>query len=302
MKAIKVVLPILVLAVISGGLFIFKDDIVSYFINSKVYKRENITYAANKYYRILDVNYVDETEDFEPNSKQDVLDIMYTVLNAGLDEFKFYCSESYTDCIEDVKSITEDETILTNINNFVHPYNSYSKMYVTVNNLGEVNINIDHLYSKDDIDIIEENVNEVINKLITPKMSTETKIKTIHDYIINNTKYDSKRSENLEDTTNISHKANGLLTTGYAICGGYADTMAIFLSKLGITNYKISSVEHVWNYVYYDGEWKHLDLTWDDPVTNTGQDIITYDYFLVTEKELISKDSTQHNFDKTVYE
>ena len=99
-----------------------------------------------------------------------------------------------------------------------------------------------------------------------------------------------------------SHTAKGLLKNHISLCGGYSDIMSIYIHRLSIPNIRISADKHVWNLIRLEDKWLHLDATWDDPVTNTGQDIITYDYFLVTEKELISKDSTQHNFDKTVYE
>ena len=35
----------------------------------------------------------------------------------------------------------------------------------------------------------------------------------------------------------------------------------------GIKNYKIASSNHVWNYVYIENNWYHLDLTWDEKNT-----------------------------------
>lgn len=86
-----------------------------------------------------------------------------------------------------------------------------------------------------------------------------------------------------------------------AICGGYTDTMAIYLDKLNIPNYRISTEEHVWNLVYFDNKWSHLDVTWDDPVTSNGVDMLMYDYYFIDTNTLISKDTTQHNFDRNIY-
>ena len=76
--------------------------------------------------------------------------------------------------------------------------------------------------------------------------------------------------------------------------------MALFLDKLGFKNYKISSAKHIWNAVYIDGEWKHLDLTWDDPITD-GADRLEYNFFLISDKELESKNTGQHNYNKVIY-
>ncbi|UKI58189.1 MAG: hypothetical protein L6V81_01725 [Clostridium sp.] len=40
------------------------------------------------------------------------------------------------------------------------------------------------------------------------------------------------------------------------------------LDKLHIPNFKVTSSEHVWNVVYYNGKWTHIDATWDDDEIN----------------------------------
>ena len=91
--------------------------------------------------------------------------------------------------------------------------------------------------------------------------------------------------------------------------------MAIFLTKLGVVNYKIattaedlkdSETGHIWNAVYLDGQWLHMDLTWDDPVTNTGENLLHHKYFLVTTEEMKKADDgevniEEHNFNKIYY-
>lgn len=56
-----------------------------------------------------------------------------------------------------------------------------------------------------------------------------------------------------------------------------------------------------WNLVNVDNNWYHLDLTWDDPVTSNGTDVLEYDYFLITTTELEELESDQHNFDIKIY-
>ena len=77
--------------------------------------------------------------------------------------------------------------------------------------------------------------------------------------------------------------------------------MALFLDKLGFKNYKIFSPKHTWNCVFVDGSWRHLDLTWDDPVTSNGEDRLEYNFFLITDDELEEKNTGQHNYDRTIY-
>ena len=125
-------------------------------------------------------------------------------------------------------------------------------------------------------------------------------IKIVHDYIINNTKYDKERTDN-----NIikysSNNAYGVLYENYGICSGYTDAMALFLNYYGIPNYKVISENHVWNAVNLDGIWYHLDLTWDDPILETGEQVLDHSYFLITTQDLQKLDSAQHRFDKNIF-
>jgi hypothetical protein len=43
---------------------------------------------------------------------------------------------------------------------------------------------------------------------------------------------------------------------------------------------------HGWNAVKIRGKWYMLDVTWDDPVMESGEQRLGYDYFLVTSRQL----------------
>ena len=77
--------------------------------------------------------------------------------------------------------------------------------------------------------------------------------------------------------------------------------MALFLDKMGIQNIKVASSNHIWNAVYIDGKWKHLDLTWDDPVVINGDSTLTYNYFLISTAELKEKNDEQHKFNEEIF-
>ena len=130
-------------------------------------------------------------------------------------------------------------------------------------------------------------------------MPVREKIKIIHDYIIDNTEYDELKNKNINDTTYKSQTAYGALVQGYATCNGYADAMAIFLDKINVINYKISNEDHIWNLVYLDGNWYHLDLTWDDPVSEININRDTY--FLITTEELEKLNDGSHEYNKNIY-
>ncbi len=66
-------------------------------------------------------------------------------------------------------------------------------------------------------------------------------------------------------------------------------------------NYKIATENHVWNYVKLDNEWLHLDLTWDDPITTDGKQVLDDAFFLIDDDELRSKEKEQHSYNADIY-
>lgn len=280
----------------------YSDKIVYFLVaNVTSAERKNTTLENNPFAGKESYQFVQLTDDFTPSTSQDLINIYYTVLNSGMKEFTFYCPEDYKNCINDVDYLSNNQVLLSHINNFLPVYNSFQNIETEFDSLGKVTISIHYTYQQQEITELEATVSNIINSTIQDNMTTEDKIKAIHDYIINTTKYDVNRSDN-KITTYHSDTAYGALIEHYAICSGYADSMKLFLDYLQIPNYKISSENHIWNLVYLDHTWYHLDLTWDDPVTSTGEDVLEYDYFLINTEELKEIENEQHIFDNTIYQ
>ena len=273
--------------------YIFKNDI-SFFITEKiVYKDSNKVLSYNEYYQKYDYQYVQNIDSNKANNFQELINILYTTINSGDSSFTFYCN--YEKCKEDVKSIiSTGNDAITNINNFVHPYNSFANINIDLTMSGKVTITINKVYDENMIEYINNYIDDFIKKNINNNMSTSDKIKAFHDHIINNTVYDEANKEKSSD-------AYELLSTGKSICGGYSDTMSIYLTRLGIQNYKVSSDNHVWNLIKVDGKWLHLDSTWDDPVASDGNQYLLHNFFLIDTKTLLDLDTVEHSFDKNVY-
>lgn len=297
----KTLAKIGIFAILLGLIIMYKDDIVELYniILVKFSSQEEL--VKNEYYKKDNYKFVKNTDNFRPKSKEELYDIYYTVINSGMKKFSFYCSTKYENCVNDIKELAADRVLLSNINNFVHPYNSFSNIETEYNSYGKVTIKLKHTYSKNQINEINTKVKEIENELFkNKKLSDVEKINLIHDYIINNTVYDSDRSD-LNITKYKSDIAYGPLFEGYAICGGYSDLMAIFLTNLKIKNYKVSTDKHVWNVALINGNWLHLDLTWDDPITNDGSNIIDHKFLLINTKQLLENEKTQHNFNTNIY-
>ena len=280
---------------------IYREDITNYVTNNIIKQEKEQKLKLNEYAKKKDYEYVKITNDFTINNRNEIRDIFYTIVDSGMDNFSFYCDSDYKSCNDDVKEFFNDKDTLSHINNFVHPYNSFKNIKISVSNYGKITLDVSHIYTIDDVKIINEKIDEFISTNIKEDMSDADKIKLFHDYIVNNTKFDTAIETSEDRLNSSSYNAYGLLINHLAICGGYTDTMAIYLDKLNIPNYRISTEEHVWNLVYFDNKWLHLDVTWDDPVTSNGVDMLMYDYYFIDTNTLISKDTTQHNFDRNIY-
>ena len=297
----KKYIVLLFLIILFGFTFAFRKPLYNLYRTYFVKEQKQVTLtASNDYTRDYDFNYVKRTDDFTPSNYQDLLNIYYTVLNSGETEFSFYCPDNYASCLNDVDSLANNQSVLSTINNFVHPFNSFRHLETSYDDYGKVTLKIEHIYTNNDIKLIEAKVKEIEKEIWQDTMTNEDKIKEAHNYIINNSKYDKDRSDN-----NIvrykSDTAYGTLLEGYSLCGGYTDAMELFLEDMGVKSYKISSENHVWNAVNLDNAWYHLDLTWDDPITTDGSDILEYNFFLITTSELNELENEQHNYDKNVY-
>lgn len=298
----KKILATLGLIFIFIGLFLIKKDDIFTIFNDYVLKENKVVTIGekNEYYRDYDFTFVKNTNNFSPSNYQDILDIYYTVINAGKSNFTFYCPKEYTSCIDDIKTLANDQNTLSDINNYVHPYNGFSHIESEYDSLGRVTINVVRNYTEQDINLINKKIDELMPQLTSNYNSLETNIKNVHDYIINNARYDSARSDN-NVLTYKSDTAYGPLFQGYAICGGYTDLMQLFLERLNVKNFRVSSDNHIWNVLYINNAWKHLDLTWDDPVASDGKDYLEYNYFLIDTNQLLTLEQTQHNFNLEHY-
>ncbi len=126
----------------------------------------------------------------------------------------------------------------------------------------------------------EAAANEIMSG-ITDDMTIYDKLKYFHDYLINHCESDS------EDP--YANTIYGALVRGKALCEGYAKSFSYLCNKAGIENIIVTGetdTAHMWNMVKIDGNWYHVDVTWDKPdgmIAEMYPDMVMYQYFLVTD-------------------
>ena len=298
----KGIIRVIILILIFYFAYQYRDNIYELYNQYFVPIEKKITkLEKNNYYRNYDFSYVQNTNDFIPHKKDDIKNIYYTIVNSGMKNFTFYCPKDYDNCINDVNDLANDQDTISNINNFVHPYNSFKTLKTEVDTTGKIQVEIEKVYTDEMIIILNYKVDEIIKKYINDSLSDKDKIRKIHNYIIDNTTYDKNRSDE-KVVKYKSDNAYGVLIENHGLCGGYTDSMMLFLEKFNIPNYKIATENHIWNYVKLNNEWLHLDLTWDDPVTNNGKNVLDDSYFLITDSELKSIEKEEHNYDTSIYQ
>jgi len=291
MKKIKNILYTILLMLIVYFVYINLDDITKDLKALIISKSDLVIKEPNSYkvdYTFENFNY---KISYVPYNKEELIDIYFNVLNNGYNEFTFYCPKEYKNCTKDVESIGNDSKLMSNINNYVHPYNSFKTIKTKVSSNNEITLEIQKKYSEEKINKINELVNNVISELDLNNIDDLTKIERIHNYILNHTVYD-------KNTNNFDiNSAYGSLIEGHAVCSGYADAFSIFMNIYKIPNIRVSSENHLWNLVYINGKWLHIDLTWDDSENNKYDN----NYFLITKEKLFSLDTKEHNFDESFF-
>ena len=171
MKNLISIIIVLFLFGVLGITINYREDITKYLVVNYVYKKSNEVIVENEYKKDLDISFVEETNNFFPNNKQDLLNIFYTALNAGSDEFTYYCLDSYADCIKDSDELIKEGETLSIINNLVHPYNSYQELSFSISSFGRIHVFVEKQYSKETIEELNQKVDSIISTEIKDNMN-----------------------------------------------------------------------------------------------------------------------------------
>lgn len=152
----------------------------------------------------------------------------------------------------------------------------------TTGNISSMKVN--YTYSKEEIRSMQAEIDEETDKIlsmITPDMNDYDIVKLFHDYIIINCTYDT-------DAKN-PNSIYGTLVEKDALCQGYSQSFTYLCSLAGIDSFIVLGVAnepHMWNVVKMDGDYYHVDLTWDDPDRAKSPDSVRYDYFGLTDDRI----------------
>lgn len=146
-----------------------------------------------------------------------------------------------------------------------------------------------------------ENVYEqiiILDSKIQKTVSNYEKFKILHDYLVNNMKYDYDYVQNAYDNE-IVDPIYLSFVAGKGICSVYAETYMWLCRRYGLECWMVDGdakgaiyegdtpswgLGHAWNIVKLDGKYYHVDVTFDDPI---GANDLEYDYFLVSDSMMM---------------
>ena len=165
--------------------------------------------------------------------------------------------------------------------------------------------NADYMDSDGKLDMqrIREKKAEVENGIknaltaVSSDMSDIEKALALHDWVVRECDYDFENYEN-NTIPAESYSYVGVFANGQAVCQGYAEAMSVLFQKVGIESYVVtsSSMNHAWNIALLDGEYYHIDATWDDPYfsgneyeDNINEGYVRHVYFVRSDKEMTTE-------------
>lgn len=156
---------------------------------------------------------------------------------------------------------------------------------------------------------IDDTLNPVLAKVDANWSDTE-KALYVHDWLVSNFMYDYRL---FETPGTENHDIYGFLKDGIGVCQSYAYTYMYMMRKLGLESYMaINDTDvdndgeadisgHGWNVVKIDGNWYHVDATYDDPILGesfhydyVGE--VSHDKFLLSDEQIAANDINKEYF------
>ena len=208
--------------------------------------------------------------------------MLYDKLTSALLDHKpnvaFNISDEITfdDIFNCYQMIYNDEFRLFNITTTIEYVLNPSKEYIT-------RVSFVYSYDKTATDRMKAEIDDAADSIlsqITPSMGDYEIVKLIHDSIVKDCTY----FENTDKNT-----IYGCLVKKQALCQGYSKAFTYLCSLVGIEAGEVLGIaneEHMWNIVRMDGDYYHIDLTWDDPDKEQFPDSVRYDYFCLTDERI----------------
>ena len=115
------------------------------------------------------------------------------------------------------------------------------------------------MMSADEKEEVESAIEDFKDAYITDDMSDFEKEIMIIRWLVDGCTYE--KGENWSNSTAFS-----CIVNGEAQCAGYADAFLQTAKACGLEARYVYNSSHAWNLVKIEGDWYHVDVTWEDPI------------------------------------
>ena len=165
--------------------------------------------------------------------------------------------------------------------------------------LGTTGATDQHLSPKDYSAQINSAADKVVADIIKPGMDDAAKVRAINSWIIARTTYNYEslkrtdeiwanpdpKTHRLPPELTPDHDAGGVFFKGTTVCEGYANAFQLLALKSGVTSIVVTGTVtngggHAWNQVKINGQWKTVDVTWNDG-GDSGEEAVETRYLMV---------------------
>ncbi|MBS7298334.1 MAG: hypothetical protein KIG65_04570 [Eubacteriales bacterium] len=163
------------------------------------------------------------------------------------------------------------------------------------------------------IDEYNKAIDYAFSKAVSSDMSDLEKLISIHDYLADSASYSlviasgtdaEQDAYNLANDNLVYSPYSALVGDRITVCQGYSLAFKLLCNIAGIEcGYALSdAINHIWNVVEYNGNYYHIDVTWDDPLVNNGNfHAVLFRDFMISEERKAERISQTYpsldNFD-----
>ncbi len=240
------------------------------------------------------------------DTQKELCEFVQNKLKSGQEEIKAYVSTDITE--EDLAKLNQYiDGYYGSVNEYSYR-NSLNRGYYSVVFYAEISDNyyaerivqgkLSRSKATNEAVKLADKAEEILEKVIEDGMTDYEKEMAIHDYIVSHGEYGYIKGKNKEQ----SYQAYGILVREKGVCQAYAEATQLLLnlsdikSKIIVGTDKEKGENHAWNLVELDGDWYHLDTTWDDPAPDREGRVL-YTYFNLTDEQM----SRDHDWDEDMY-
>lgn len=150
-----------------------------------------------------------------------------------------------------------------------------------------------YLYPQSEIPARVAAFDQAVNTVVryaNQASTIEGKLMLANDYLCAHYEY---------DTTFQINSADQFFAQGKGVCQAYAMAYKAVLDRMGFTNTTASSeaMDHIWNVVLVNGNWYHIDVTWNDPRDDVPLRAY-HDYLLLSDSAMLNLE--HHSWETSV--